>query len=538
MWLKDSNQKLEGPILRDKLKLDVESVQCAVDARGWLIARIKTKAKRRSNEILKILMGEEAFKAIKQPAAMNIPVLDYNQCVPSDGHKIRGADGITILANSKDTKNDFKNYSDMINGIMNGTVAGKYLGEWKYTDHIPEKDSNQWAEDDAVQQQAMNEDPSAFGINESDEEEEPTRKQKRSADIPMTQQAKRAHTDSSLSALAFADKFMQSIADNRKESADNANLRVKMAEMTHAAEVKELTEKLQAAATEIATRIQQAENVRSEMQASHTNVVQDLTKKFHEKLENTEKEHATVVKDLTTKLEQSEGLLRKSEETTNESMKQQNEVEILLQTKIHQAEKTIANLSHTAKEIELQRESFSATKGKVVDVIESVLKDLEVIRNELVSTHTELDQTKRALDKANILHEHAAERLKYCESYLAHYQRKYDAPEWKHMEAHLQQLELENRTLRTVIKTPIVKNLEEKLQKSEDLRRELEQKLQQSDDLRREMEANHEKAIQELKKETARKLGVESVISLCQICQTTAYWSGSYVSSSCLLCRM
>ena len=110
--------------------MDVESIQCAADARGWLIVRLETQTKRRSNEILKFLVGEEALKAMKQPAAMNIPTLAYNQCVPSDGHKIQGANGIEIYANSKDTKGDFEIYSEMITNIRNGTVDGAYHGEW------------------------------------------------------------------------------------------------------------------------------------------------------------------------------------------------------------------------------------------------------------------------------------------------------------------------------------------------------------------------------------------------------------------------
>ena len=134
MWLKDKNKKLEGSILKDKLKLDIESMQCAVDARGWLIVLLKTQSRHRVNEILKFLIGEEALKAMKQPAAMNIPTLVYNRCVPSDGHKIQGANGIAIYANSKDTKGDFEIYSEMITNIRNGTVSGVYLGEWRYND--------------------------------------------------------------------------------------------------------------------------------------------------------------------------------------------------------------------------------------------------------------------------------------------------------------------------------------------------------------------------------------------------------------------
>ena len=134
MWLKDKSKKLEGSVLRNKLKLDVKSVECAVDARGWLIVLLKTHTKHRSSEVLKVLIGEEAFKAMKQPAAMNMPTMDYNQCAPSEGHKIQGANGIEIYANSKDTKNDFKIYSGIISNIMNGTAAGTYLGVWNYGD--------------------------------------------------------------------------------------------------------------------------------------------------------------------------------------------------------------------------------------------------------------------------------------------------------------------------------------------------------------------------------------------------------------------
>ena len=134
MWLKDKNQKLEGSILRGELKLDVESMQCAADAHGWLIVLLRTQTKRRSNEILKLLVGKEALKAMKQPAATNIPTLAYNQCAPSDGHKIQGISGIEIYANSKDTKGDFEIYSETITNIRNGTVSGVYLGEWRYND--------------------------------------------------------------------------------------------------------------------------------------------------------------------------------------------------------------------------------------------------------------------------------------------------------------------------------------------------------------------------------------------------------------------
>jgi len=134
MWLNDKSQKLEGSILRDKLKLDVMSVECAVDIHGLLIARIRIQSKRRSNEILKFIMGEEALKATKQPAAMKVPILDYNLCVPSDGHKIKGVDGIQIFPNSKDTKFEFEMFSAMIDDIKDNSlrIAGQYLGKWEH----------------------------------------------------------------------------------------------------------------------------------------------------------------------------------------------------------------------------------------------------------------------------------------------------------------------------------------------------------------------------------------------------------------------
>ena len=139
MWLKDKHQKLEGSILRDKLGLDVMSVDCAADCRGRLMARIKLASKRRSYEILKALMGENAFKASKQPVSMELPVLDYNRCVQSNEQKIQGVSGIEIFPNSKERKNDFKEYANMIDQIKMKTLAGEYLGEWVHAEYLPEQ---------------------------------------------------------------------------------------------------------------------------------------------------------------------------------------------------------------------------------------------------------------------------------------------------------------------------------------------------------------------------------------------------------------
>ena len=177
MWLKDKSQKLEGSILRDKLKLDVTFLECAVDDRGLLIAHIRTQSKRRGNEILKFIMGEEALSLTKQPAAINIPVLDYNLCVPSDGHKIAGADGIQIFSNSMDAKVEFETFCAMIDRSRDGKGVGQYLGKWEYNPSAVRQerlrmDEQQWIRDDEVQQQAMDEDPGAFGLGSDTGEQE------------------------------------------------------------------------------------------------------------------------------------------------------------------------------------------------------------------------------------------------------------------------------------------------------------------------------------------------------------------------------
>ena len=132
MYLKDPNNKLEGSILRDKLELDVEYVECAVDIHGRLVAQFKTQAKYRRETILRHIMGDDAYRVANQPVSQNMPVLAYNQCVPSDGHKIQGSNGIQIFGNSKQSKYDYKECCDTIDKVKTGLLAGKYLGIWEY----------------------------------------------------------------------------------------------------------------------------------------------------------------------------------------------------------------------------------------------------------------------------------------------------------------------------------------------------------------------------------------------------------------------
>ena len=344
MWLKDKSKKLEGSVLRNKLKLDVKSVECAVDARGWLIVLLKTHTKHRSSEVLKVLIGEEAFKAMKQPAAMNMPTMDYNQCAPSEGHKIQGANGIEIYANSKDTKNDFKIYSGIISNIMNGTAAGTYLGVWNYEDFSSTQDraqaQRQWVLDDAVQQQVMREDPAAFGIGsggtdtESDEEDVTAEKRPASFEAQEQPQPKRVRTaaqilgDPSDSMFMFAERCMQI---QRNDAAENAALRVKLAEITYTA--KTLTEKLQRSEDrelEIEARLQNSEVCRMKMEYRQREI---------------EGEHAKMIDELTKKLQESE---KRCEDIVEKNRASQQDTEELL-TKVLNDPALLKSLSTAPK---------------------------------------------------------------------------------------------------------------------------------------------------------------------------------------------
>ena len=130
MYLKDSGHRLEGSILHEKLKLCIDYVECAVDDRGRLIAHIKTQVKRRSDTILRRIMGEDAYRAANGLTSQQLPVLAYNQCVPSDEYKIQGSSGIQIFSNSKDSKSVYEEYCSIIDRVKRGEMAGQYLGVW------------------------------------------------------------------------------------------------------------------------------------------------------------------------------------------------------------------------------------------------------------------------------------------------------------------------------------------------------------------------------------------------------------------------
>jgi len=453
MWLKDKNQKLEGYILRDKLNLDVISVQCAVDSRGWLLVNIKTQTKHRSNEILKTLMGEEAFKAMKQPAAMAIPILDYNRCAPSEGHKIQGTNGIEIFANSKDTKNDFKIYSGMITNIMNGVLAGTYLGEWKHGDyslHRNIQSQHQWTVDYCVQQQVMHEDPTAFkitsSISETESEEEvhdEVTVEKRPApdDGQEQRQAKRVRNavdfagDPSEKLVMFTEKIME---NQRKDAEDNAELRVKLAEMTYTAKT-------------LAERLQRSEDYAFEMETRFKN--SDM-RCLNMELRHQEAEavYIKAVDEFTKTIEESEKKYGDIVEKHRESEKKVEDFLISVHETLGKAEEMIVGLSQASEGLVEERVNHATLKGRVFDVIGDVLNALAEIKVDYEKTVHELDSAKKSSARDLEIRKYMKEEWTTCEAKLLEYKAKYDGPEWKNLTAFVEQLEVENRTLRAVMR--------------------------------------------------------------------------------------
>ena len=139
MYLKDSRHRLEGSILQEKLMLGIDYVECAADDRGRLIVHIKTLVKRRSDTILRRIMGEDAYKASIGQTSQPLPVLAYNQCVPTDEYKIQGSNGIQIFPNSKENKSVYEEYCSIIDRVKNGEMSGEYLGIWKSEKKIQKK---------------------------------------------------------------------------------------------------------------------------------------------------------------------------------------------------------------------------------------------------------------------------------------------------------------------------------------------------------------------------------------------------------------
>ena len=419
MWLKDKNQKLEGSILRDKLKLDVDTIKCAVDARGWLMAHIKTRTKHRSNEILKVLMGEDAFKAMKQPDMMRILTLDYNQCVPSEGHKIQGADGIEIFANSKDTKNDFKIYSDIINEIMEGKKAGKYLGEWKHDHAIAQErqESAQWAADDVMQQKAIAKDPPALGnvsdsLETESENDSPMKERRPASDAATPEQpSKRARTSLARaltdSILVFSDKYMESTvqsihASQRAELVENAELRVQIADMKH--EVKDLTQ-----------RLQKSEELQQEMEADHAKVVLEMTQKLAAAAEV-------------------EG------------------IEAKIRDQLQQADGLVERLTDASGKVAKEAKQMADLNRELFHTIIQLEKELKQIEDDFAKNTKELIAAKKEVEDAAVIRSWNEKHVYILTKDLYQYKVKYDGPEFKDMKMYMDQLQVENRTLREVIR--------------------------------------------------------------------------------------
>ena len=157
-----------------------------------------------------------------------------------------------------------------------------------------------------ARQQAMREDPAAFGIGsngidtESEEEEVQddevaNGKRPASEEAHEQQQDKKARTGvtppvkTNTSALTFAEKWMES---QRKDAAEHADLRVKLVEMTYTSKLESLNERLQRAEAhglEMETRLKDSENLRlgmelrqREIEASHTKVIEDFTQKLQD----------------------------------------------------------------------------------------------------------------------------------------------------------------------------------------------------------------------------------------------------------------
>ena len=123
-WFRDPSSKLNLGICRDKIKIQATSMKHVVDPNGMSITLIKTAQRYRKDEVLKKLIGEDAFKSRSQQAAGNISVLAYNQC---GGGEING---VGILVNSGDTKDKFQEFEEFIKRAEQGLEPSwKYLGK-------------------------------------------------------------------------------------------------------------------------------------------------------------------------------------------------------------------------------------------------------------------------------------------------------------------------------------------------------------------------------------------------------------------------
>ena len=126
-WFRDPSSKLNLGICRDKIKIQATSMKHVVDPNGMSITLIKTAQRYRKDEVLKKLIGEDAFKSRSQQATGNIPVLAYNQC---GGGEIIGSNGVGILVNLGDTKDKFQETEEFIKRAEQGLEPSwKYLGK-------------------------------------------------------------------------------------------------------------------------------------------------------------------------------------------------------------------------------------------------------------------------------------------------------------------------------------------------------------------------------------------------------------------------
>jgi len=132
LWLGNTDEGLDPTIMREKLDIDAESLESAVDVSGMLISLLKSGTRYRVPQLLKKFIGEDAYSAKKTNTLQDHTKLAYNLCLPyqkGNGSKIMGIDGISIYVNSEGSKSEYNTFKKLIWRIRDGISAGKYLGK-------------------------------------------------------------------------------------------------------------------------------------------------------------------------------------------------------------------------------------------------------------------------------------------------------------------------------------------------------------------------------------------------------------------------
>lgn len=257
---------------------------------------------------------------------------------------------------------------------------------------------------------------------------------------PQTKRACFAtHSSHEISAFTFAGNCMNM---QRKDAVSNVDLRMKLAELTHAAAVRDLTEKLRKSEDrdfEMERSLQKSEQrrlkIKARLQESEERHVEMETR-----LLESEQRRIEVEKQLQDFERINENCCGYEKETHDLLSKVQETLEL--------AEGLVVSLTVASEGIVSERVNLADTKERTCIALDDFVQNLLDIKKDFTGTTHELVQAKKDLASDLEIRKYLQEELRRCEYAL----REYNGSEWRNLRSQVDLLELENHTLRAVIR--------------------------------------------------------------------------------------